>query len=91
MEAFTGRGNARDEETARLRKEIAGLRETNEILKKAMAVFTGKESPAAAYPFIRRHQGRYPVTKTAGELGAGRSGWYARLVRKISGHEQADT
>jgi transposase-like protein len=39
MKAFTGRGNARDEETARLRKEIAGLRETNEILKKAMAVF----------------------------------------------------
>jgi transposase len=40
MKAFTGRGNARDEETARLRKENAGLRETNEILKKAMAVFT---------------------------------------------------
>jgi hypothetical protein len=26
MKAFTGRGNTRDEETARLRKEIAGLR-----------------------------------------------------------------
>ncbi|MDR2793228.1 MAG: hypothetical protein LBB61_06130 [Treponema sp.] len=34
MKAFTGRGNARDEETARLRKEIAGMRETNKILKK---------------------------------------------------------
>jgi transposase len=32
--AFTGRGNARDEQMARLRKEIAGLQETNEILKK---------------------------------------------------------
>ncbi|MDR2793843.1 MAG: transposase, partial [Treponema sp.] len=35
MKAFTGRGNARDEEMARLRKENAGMRETNEILKKA--------------------------------------------------------
>ncbi|MDR2792710.1 MAG: hypothetical protein LBB61_03455 [Treponema sp.] len=34
MKAFTGKGNARDEETARLRKENAGLREANEILKK---------------------------------------------------------
>jgi transposase len=34
MKAFISRGNARDEEMARLRKEIAGLRETNEILKK---------------------------------------------------------
>jgi transposase-like protein len=38
--AFTGKGNARDEEVARLRKENADLRETNEILKKAMAIFT---------------------------------------------------
>jgi hypothetical protein len=34
MKAFTGRGNARDEETARPRKENACLREANEILKK---------------------------------------------------------
>ncbi|MDR2792833.1 MAG: hypothetical protein LBB61_04095 [Treponema sp.] len=40
MKAFTGRGNARDEETARMRKENADLRETNEILKKAIAIFT---------------------------------------------------
>jgi transposase len=41
MKAFTGRGNARDEQMARLRKENVGLRETNEILKKAIAIFTG--------------------------------------------------
>ncbi|MDR2793856.1 MAG: transposase [Treponema sp.] len=34
MKAFTGGGNARDEETARLWKENAGLRDANEILKK---------------------------------------------------------
>jgi len=39
LKAFPGRGNPRDEEVARLRKENADLRETNEILKKAMAVF----------------------------------------------------
>jgi transposase len=38
--AFSGRGNARDEQMARLRKENADLRETNEILKKAIAIFT---------------------------------------------------
>jgi transposase len=36
---FPGRGNPRDEELTRLRKEVADLRETNEILKKATAIF----------------------------------------------------
>jgi len=40
--AFVGQGHARDEEVARLRKENADLRETNEILKKAMVIFTQK-------------------------------------------------
>jgi transposase len=40
IKAFPGKGNARDEEVTRLRKENADLRETNEILKKAMAIFT---------------------------------------------------
>ncbi|MDR2796975.1 MAG: transposase [Treponema sp.] len=40
MKAFTGRGNARDEQMVRLRKENADLLETNEILKKAIAIFT---------------------------------------------------
>jgi transposase len=40
IKAFPGKGKARDEDMARLRKENADLRETNEILKKAMAIFT---------------------------------------------------
>ena len=39
---FPGQGNPRDEEVARLKKENADLRETNEILKKAMAFFVVK-------------------------------------------------
>jgi transposase len=39
---FPGQGNPRDEELSRLRKEVADLRETNEILKKAMAFFVVK-------------------------------------------------
>jgi len=39
---FPGSGNARDEELARLRKENADLREANEILKKATAIFAAK-------------------------------------------------
>ena len=40
IRAFPGKGKARDEELARLRRENADLRESNEILKKAMAIFT---------------------------------------------------
>jgi transposase-like protein len=39
LKVFPGRGNPRDEELARLRKENADLREANEILKKATAIF----------------------------------------------------
>lgn len=38
--AFTGQGKARDEEMARLSRENKDLRETNEILKKAVAIFS---------------------------------------------------
>jgi transposase len=43
IRVFPGRGNPRDEELHRLRKEVADLRETNEILKKAMVIFAGKD------------------------------------------------
>jgi len=42
IRVFPGRGNPKDEELFRLRKENADLRETNEILKKAMAFFAVK-------------------------------------------------
>ena len=42
LKAFPGQGVPRDEELARLKKEVADLRETNEILKKAMAFFVVK-------------------------------------------------
>ena len=42
LKVFPGHGNPRDEEVARLRKEVSDLRETNEILKKAMAFFVVK-------------------------------------------------
>jgi transposase len=42
--AFTGQGVPRDEELTRLRKENEDLRETNEILKKAVGIFSLKEN-----------------------------------------------
>jgi transposase len=54
MKAFTGRGNARDEQMVGLRKENADLRETNELLKIAFAHLHGRESPVAAYLFMRQ-------------------------------------
>jgi transposase len=41
--AFTGHGNARDEELVRLRKEVANLKMERDILKKAMAIFSQPE------------------------------------------------
>jgi transposase len=43
LAVFPGQGIPRDEELAKLRKEVADLRETNEILKKAMAIFAVKK------------------------------------------------
>jgi len=40
--AFTGQGIPRDEELDRLRRENLELREANEILKKAVAIFSVK-------------------------------------------------
>ena len=43
LPAFPGRGRPRDEELARLRKEVKSLREANEILKKAAVIFAQTE------------------------------------------------
>jgi len=40
---FTGNGNTRDEEIARLRKEIAEVKLERDILKKAVAIFSVHE------------------------------------------------
>jgi len=42
FKVFPGQGNPRDEEVYQLKKEVAELRESNEILKKAMAFFVVK-------------------------------------------------
>ena len=42
--AFTGQGVPRDEEVTRLKRENNELREANEILKKAVAIFSVKEN-----------------------------------------------
>jgi len=42
IRVFPGQGIPRDEEVARLKKRVADLEETNEILKKAMAFFVVK-------------------------------------------------
>ncbi len=39
---FPGQGNPRDEEVARLRRELARVKEENDILKKAVGIFTSR-------------------------------------------------
>ncbi len=40
IRAFPGRGNPRDEELVRLRKELADVSEERDILRKAVAIFS---------------------------------------------------
>ena len=42
--AFPGRGNPKDPELVRLQREYARLKEENEILKKAVGIFTARPS-----------------------------------------------
>ena len=44
VSVFPGQGIPRDEELNKLKKEIAELREINEILKKATAIFAMKKT-----------------------------------------------
>jgi len=39
---FPGKGNARDEEMAKIQRENARLKQENEILKKAVGIFTSR-------------------------------------------------
>ncbi len=39
---FPGRGNARDQEMAKLQRELARVKEENAILKKAVGIFTSR-------------------------------------------------
>ena len=41
--AFPGNGNTRDTETAQLQRENKRLKEENEILKKAVGIFTARQ------------------------------------------------
>ena len=40
LRAFPGNGNARDQELAQLRRELAIVREERDILRKAVAIFS---------------------------------------------------
>ncbi len=40
--SFPGKGNARDEEMTKLQRENARLKQENEILKKAVGIFTSR-------------------------------------------------
>lgn len=42
LPAFPGKGNPRDEEMVKLQRELARVKEDNEILKKAVGIFTSR-------------------------------------------------
>jgi transposase len=76
VQPFLGHGRPRDEEPARLRKEVKALRTANEILKKAAVIFAQGEPPVTAYRFIPQNRAWYAVREMAGLLGVSSSAYY---------------
>ena len=87
-------GLTTDEKTelARLRREVAELREEKEILKKIRGlVRPGSELDAEeAFRFVASHQAMHDVTKLCRALDRSPSGFYAWREREPSEREKAD-
>lgn len=71
-----------DAEISRLRKELAESKVENEILKKAMAIFSKKK--LLKFGFIKEHSQMYPVRKLCSCLNVSPSGFYHWLNKPLS-------
>ncbi|WP_412735996.1 IS3 family transposase [Krasilnikovia sp. MM14-A1259] len=66
----------KDAEIARLRREVAELRQEKEILRKAAAFFEGDGSVTSRFRFISTHRGEHGVKRLCRVLAVSRSGFY---------------
>ena len=67
----------KDAEIARLRAEVADLRQEKEILRKAAAYFAqGDGSVTSRFRFISAHRATYGVKRLCRILAVSRSGFY---------------
>nr|WP_103027164.1 IS3 family transposase [Salinibacter altiplanensis] len=87
--AFPGKGNARDEELARLRRENAKLKKERDILKKSRHLLA--DAPAVRkYQFMQACASDHSVVMMSRVLGVSRSRYYAWLKRPESQREKND-
>ncbi|MFI7517318.1 IS3 family transposase [Micromonospora echinofusca] len=66
----------KDAEIARLRREVAELRQEKEILRKAAAYFEGDGSVTSRFRFISAHRAAFGVKRLCRVLAVSRSGFY---------------
>ncbi|WP_375547185.1 IS3 family transposase [Micromonospora chalcea] len=66
----------KDAEIARLRREVAELRQEKEILRKAAAYFEGDGSVTGRFRFISAHRAVFGVKRLCRVLAVSRSGFY---------------
>ncbi|MGI5215865.1 IS3 family transposase [Plantactinospora sp. CA-290183] len=66
----------KDAEIARLRREVAELRQEKEILRKAAAYFEGDGSVISRFRFISTHRATWSVKRLCRILAVSRSGFY---------------
>ncbi|WP_375335284.1 IS3 family transposase [Micromonospora sp. CP22] len=66
----------KDAEIARLRREMAELRQEKEMLRKAAAYFEGDGSVTSRFRFISAHRATFGVKRLCRVLAVSRSGFY---------------
>ncbi|MFC5405767.1 IS3 family transposase [Cohnella soli] len=87
--AFPGSGNLtpEEDEMRKLRKQLADLKEENEILKKAGGLLREK-SEVIKFKFIYEHRFEFQIAKMCQALNVSRSGYYAYVNRPESKRSQ---
>lgn len=80
--AFPGPGEARDDDIAALKRELARVKKERSILNECRSVLTGRVE--VKYRMIERCRDAFPVRMTRRQLSVSASGFYGWLASPLS-------